>query len=231
MQDDQSLPSSTPASSSRDPLEHEGKVESASCTSAAASTAGSATSDGPEHLESGHWRFEAPNLILDTEAGKVLAHLVPDPDNVIVYLQSQMPMSDSLCSPMEYNDTKSLFVFTIASASIICFCIAICHLLLRLPSALCRYLPMVGGHPCVPANKQSQFCMFGHSQLKCPDVRSRCGGVRWTLQRWRGHAVSGPCCWPSCSAGTLLRTPPVTSKPSCSQLSRYFSTHTCCLGL
>ena len=69
-----------PASSSRDPLEHEGKVEVASCTSATASTAGSATSDGPEHMESGHWRFEAPNLILDTEAGKVLARLVSDPD-------------------------------------------------------------------------------------------------------------------------------------------------------
>jgi len=80
MQDDQSLPSSTPASSSRDRHEHEGKVEIASCTSAAASTAGSATSDGPEHLESGHWRFEAPNLILDTETGKVFVNLVSDPD-------------------------------------------------------------------------------------------------------------------------------------------------------
>ncbi|KAA6415277.1 MAG: hypothetical protein FRX49_13639, partial [Trebouxia sp. A1-2] len=67
--DDQSLPSSTPASSSRGPLEHEGKVEIASCTSATASTAGSATSEGPEHLASSHWRFEGPNLILDTEAG------------------------------------------------------------------------------------------------------------------------------------------------------------------
>ncbi len=72
-QDDQSLPASTPALSSGDPLEREGKVEIASCTSAGASIAGSATPGGPEHLDSGHWRFEAPNLILDTEAGKVLA--------------------------------------------------------------------------------------------------------------------------------------------------------------
>ena len=79
VQDDQSLPRSIPASNSKDALEHVGKVEIASCTSAAASTAGSATSDGPEHLETGHWRFEAPNLILDTEAGKVYANLVPAP--------------------------------------------------------------------------------------------------------------------------------------------------------
>ena len=77
LQDNQSLPTSTPASSSGESLERKGKSEmTASITSAAASTASSATSDGPEHLESAHWRFEAPNLILDTNTGKARLHPV-----------------------------------------------------------------------------------------------------------------------------------------------------------
>ena len=76
LQDDQCLPTSTPASSSADDLEGKGAGEmTGSTTSAAASTASSATSDGPEHLESAHWRFEAPNLILDTNTGKARLHL------------------------------------------------------------------------------------------------------------------------------------------------------------
>ena len=165
-------------------------------------------------------------------------------------------MSGVPSSPVDHNHTKSSFVFTIcfcichlllhlssasvtcfcichlllhlpsASASVICFCIAICHLLLHLPSARCLY--MVDRHSCVHDSKPSELCVSGHCSSRCPGVCSRCGGVRWTLQRWRGHAVSGPCCWPSCSAGTLLRTPPVTSKPSCSPLSRYLLTRMWC---
>lgn len=67
---------------------------------------------------------------------------------------------------------------------------------------------------------QSKLCVFGHSPPRFHGIFCRCAGVRWTLQRWQGHAVTGPCCWPSCSAGSLVRTPPVTSKPSCSPLSR-----------
>lgn len=71
LQDDQCLPTSTPASSSGDQLGREGEgATTASVTSAAASTASSAASDGPEHLESAHWQFEAPNLILDPKTGK-----------------------------------------------------------------------------------------------------------------------------------------------------------------
>lgn len=77
LQDDQCLPTSMPASSSGDHPEGGGEGEmTASMTSAAASTASSATSDGPEHLESAHWRFEAPNLILDPKTGKARLHLL-----------------------------------------------------------------------------------------------------------------------------------------------------------
>ncbi len=147
-----------PASSSRDPLEHEGKVEIASCTSAAASTAGSAASDGPEHLESGHWRFQAPNLVLDTEAGKVLAHLVPDPDISCCILQSQLPMSGHPWSVLTLRARLSL---PLASAFAISFCA--CHLPSPSACAICsRSLLklMVGQHLCVPDNKLSEFCML-----------------------------------------------------------------------
>lgn len=50
-----------------------------------------------------------------------------------------------------------------ASASVICFCIGVGRWHLRLPSARCLYLLMVGRHPCVPDSKQSESCMFGHS--------------------------------------------------------------------
>lgn len=56
-----------------DHLEREGRVEVASSSSAAASTSGSIStaSGGPDHLESQHWSFQPPNLILDTQSCKV----------------------------------------------------------------------------------------------------------------------------------------------------------------
>ncbi|KAL0036895.1 hypothetical protein WJX77_003973 [Trebouxia sp. C0004] len=116
---DQSLPSSMPALSSRDPLQHEGKVELASCMSAAVSTAGSATSDGPEHLDSGHWRFEAPNLILDTEAGKVwrcevdiaaVARTCSEWPLLLAFLQRRQPAAHPTC------DIKSLLLTIVKGA-------------------------------------------------------------------------------------------------------------------
>ena len=74
MQDDQSLPGSIHASASEDHLEREGKVEGASSSSSApASTSGSVStaSEGPDHLDSGPWTFQPPNLILDTANCKV----------------------------------------------------------------------------------------------------------------------------------------------------------------
>ena len=63
---------STPTAAVRDHLEGEGQVEVASNGSGTVSSAGSSASEGaPVHLESGNWRFEAPNLILDAQAGKV----------------------------------------------------------------------------------------------------------------------------------------------------------------
>ena len=75
IQDDQSLPASTHASMHKDHLEREGKVELASSSSAAASTEGSVStaSEGPDHLDSQLWSFQPPNLILDTQACKVLS--------------------------------------------------------------------------------------------------------------------------------------------------------------
>ncbi|KAL0046520.1 hypothetical protein WJX82_002723 [Trebouxia sp. C0006] len=117
--DDQSLPRSIPASNSRDALEHVGKVEIASCTSAAASTAGSATSDGPEHLETGHWRFEAPNLILDTEAGKVwrcevdiaaVATTCSEWPLLLAFLQRRNPAAHPTC------DIKALLLTIVKGA-------------------------------------------------------------------------------------------------------------------
>lgn len=122
VQDDQSLPSSTPASSSRDPLEHEGKVEIASCTSAAGSTAGSATSDGPEHLASSHWRFEGPNLILDTEAGKVLALLVSDPDIRWCICSLDCQCQSSHAHPCFPTTLRAYVFLSTASAFVFCFC-------------------------------------------------------------------------------------------------------------
>ena len=158
MQDGQSLPSSTPASSSRDPLEHEGKVEVVSCTSAAASTAGSATSDGPEHLETGHWRFEAPNLILDTEAGKVLIHIVPDPD-----------ISWCICSPNCQCQVYHPHLWTIitprahlfspsASASVICFCICHLHLSPASASVICFCICHLLLHRHLPSPSALAIC-------------------------------------------------------------------------
>lgn len=59
----------------KDHLEREGKVELASSSSAAASTEGSVStaSEGPDHLDSQLWSFQPPNLILDTQACKVLS--------------------------------------------------------------------------------------------------------------------------------------------------------------
>lgn len=73
LQDDQSLPASMQFSMHDDHLEQAGKVELAS-SSAAASTSGSVSTalEGPDHLDSRLWTFQPPNLILDTQACKVL---------------------------------------------------------------------------------------------------------------------------------------------------------------
>ena len=57
-----------------DHLEREGKVELASSSSAAARTSGSVStaSEGPDHLDSRLWSFQPPNLILESQACKVL---------------------------------------------------------------------------------------------------------------------------------------------------------------
>ncbi|KAL3156053.1 hypothetical protein ABBQ32_013041 [Trebouxia sp. C0010 RCD-2024] len=72
-QDDQSVPASIHASMREDHLEREGRVEVGSSSSAAASTSGSIStaSSRPDHLDSRHWTFQLPNLILDTQACKV----------------------------------------------------------------------------------------------------------------------------------------------------------------
>lgn len=88
LQDDQSLPASMHPQTHEDHLEREGKVELASSSSAAASTSGSVStaSEGPDHLDSRLWSFQPPNLILDTQACKVLSRKHSSEKAVIVRL-------------------------------------------------------------------------------------------------------------------------------------------------
>lgn len=119
--DDQALPRSVSASSSggESHVEQEGKVEAASNTSAPASTAGSVASDGPEHLESGHWSFEPPNLILDKEAGKMwrcevdiaaVARTCTDWPLLLAFLQRRQPAAHPTC------DIKALLLTIVKGA-------------------------------------------------------------------------------------------------------------------
>ena len=100
VQDDQSVPASVPASMHEDHLEREGRVEVASSSSAAASTCGSIStaSGGPDHLDSRHWSFQPPNLILDTHACKVTS---PTPAFTVVLLHALN--CDAKCHDKQHN--------------------------------------------------------------------------------------------------------------------------------